>query len=300
MSYKFESDAQEFDIIFEISNIIKGYFPHIGITAREGISVLYRRSGSKNWLNIDSFFSKSTNTGTKNEHNQDLFYSKSKKTIDMSCYVDEGEKYEILIYAPIISQLTKLNISFSEDVYVKKLDEISNKTMVVVGGPISYGIGCTNVKSMFSNILERKYDATVSHVTFNEKDYINSVLKYYDEESPLIADVGIIEIDYFLQKESVVENLLPDLITVMKQRCKHLIGWYAISDRKSFKKIIANNTIKEFVYNKDIKLVDLSYIFDKENKDICVYNKYYVSDSGNFLIYKKLDETLRGLVKWNF
>ncbi len=281
MSYIFESNSQKFDIIFKISNIQKKFFPHIGITAREGISVMYRLSGNKNWLNIDFFF------------------KKSRETIDMSCYIDEGQKYEILIYSPIIAQLSKLAIEVPEDTYIKKINVYSDKTMVVVGGPISYGIGCTSVKSMFSNILERKYEAEVNHVTFNENNYLESVLNYYNMSYPQVADVGIIELDQFRQKESVVEEILPQLISVMKQYCKYLIGWYAIPESKSFKKIIANNTIKDYVYNNEIKVIDLSYIFDKEHKDMCAYNNYYINDTGNILIYKKLDENLRGLLEWN-
>lgn len=281
MSYKFETNAQKFDIIFKITNIQKKFFPHIGITAREGISVMYRLSGTKNWLNIDFFF------------------KKSRERINMSCYVDEGQTYEILIYSPIIAQISKLEIEVPDGSNIKKVESYSDKTMVVVGGPITYGIGCTSVKSMFSNILERKYEAEVKHVTFDEINYLDSVFNYYNTSYPLIADVGIIELDYFRQKESVVEEILPQLITVMKKHCKYLIGWYTIPESKSFKKIIANNTIKEFIYNNEIQVIDLSYIYDQEHKDMCTYNNYYLNDSGNYLIYKKLDETLRGLLQWN-
>ncbi|WP_323735649.1 SGNH/GDSL hydrolase N-terminal domain-containing protein [Methanosphaera sp. ISO3-F5] len=281
MAYKFETNATEFDIIFKITDIKKRFFPHVGITAREGISVMYRLTGTQNWCNIDFFF------------------KKPRETIDMSCYVDEGENYEILIYVPIIARISQLEIEVPEGSHISKITTPPNKTMVVVGGPTSYGIGCTSVKNMFSNILERKYDAEVSHVTYNEKNYLESVLDYYNNDYPLIADVGIIELDQFRQNESAVEEILPQLISIMKQRCKYLIGWYAIPESKVFKKIIANNTIKDYVYNNEIQIIDLSYIYDEEHRDMCAYNDYFINDTGNIIIYKQLDKTLRRLPQWN-
>ena len=89
-----------------------------------------------------------------------------------------------------------------------------------------------------------------------------------------------------------------EVISLMKQRCKYLIGWYCLANVKSYKKIIANNTINDYIYNNDIEIVDLSYLYDDEYREMCTYNNFYINDSGNVMVYKKLKETIRRVVKW--
>ena len=43
----------------------------------------------------------------------------------------------------------------------------------------------------------------------------------------------------------------------------------------------------------------MSYIYDDYHKDMCVYNNWFINDSGNLLIYKKLIEEIRRLTRWN-
>lgn len=279
MSYYFESDAQQFDIDFEVVNVVRNFFPHMGLPLREGLSVMYRTLHG-DWYNIGNYA-------------LDTPFS-----VDMSQFVSEGEVYEIMIYGPIISNLIKLQINLPDDSNSKILRWIPDKNVVVVGGPNSYGIGCTASEAMFSNIIERKFDANVYHVTYDEKNYLKTVKDFYDDAPP-IGDIGIIELDYFSQNESVVEEHLVEVINLMKSKCKHIIGWYTIPEGRAYKKIILNRTIKEFVDNKEIEVLDLSYMYDDDFKDMCVYNVWFINDSANILIYKELKEVIRRLTQWN-
>lgn len=281
MAYKFECNSLSFKIDYEVIDKVKGFFPHIGTTAREGICVLYRRSGDKNWYNINSY----ANVSPVN--------------ITMSHFVDEDELYEILIYGPIIGKLDKLQVIVPDDCYANIIDLIPEKNIVVAGGFNSYGIGCTTTGCMFSNILERKFGAHVYHLSYNTINYLKNVYDFYLNGNPPVADIGIIELDNYTQNESVIEEVLPVIIPLMKQYCKHLIGWYSISDKKNFKKIIANNTIREFIYSGELEIVDISYLYDDEYRDMCVYSDIYINDTGNIIIYKKLEEQIRRLVQWN-
>lgn len=281
MSYKFRSNARTFEIEFEVTDIVKGFFPHIGITAREGICVMYKHSNDSNWYNIDCFL------------------SDSPIQIDMTEFISNDESYEIIIYCPIICKFTKLDVIIPDEYHAEIVKNKSNRNIVVMGGPITYGIGCTTVNNMFSNILERKFNAHVDHLAYDTDNYLEAINYYNTHYTPPVADVGIIELDYYSQHESSVESLLPEVISSMKQRCRYLIGWYCIPEAKSFKKTIANNIIREFINNKDLEIIDLSYIHDEKHREMCVYNPMYINDTGNILIYKKLKENIRRLTKWN-
>ena len=279
--FKFECNSLSFEVDYELDEIIKGYFPHISTSARAGIYLMYKLPTDKTWMNIKSY--------------SDI----SHFTVDMSHFVDAGEVYEILIYGPIISKLTKLQVTIPEGSIAKIIEEVPNRTIVVAGGFNTYGIGCTSTSSMFSHILERKFDAKVTNNSYNTVNYLKNIYFDYRNSKVPIADVGILELDNFSQHESVIETLLPRLIPLMKQRCKYLIGWYSISNDKAYKKIIANNTIKEFIYNADLEIVDISCLYDEDYNDMCVYSNVYINDTGNIMIYKKLEEVIRRLTKWN-
>lgn len=281
MSYKFESNAKKFTVEFEVEGIVKGYFPYIGLSAREGICLMYRKIGERQWYNIDS-------------------YTTLKRfTVMMTHFVEEDEPYEILIYGPIISHLTKLDVEVSDEEYASIIDLMPERTLAVAGGSHTHGIGCTTNSFMFSNILERKLDAEVYHITFHNKNYLELVNDFYENNNPPIVDVGILELDYFSQNESIIEEILPKVITQMRQRCNYLIGWYTIPQNKAYKKIIANNTIRDFIYNKDIEVIDMSYLYEEDYRHMCTFNNYYINDTGNVMIYKELEEKIRGLTKWN-
>lgn len=253
----------------------------MGPTTRVGINVMFKRDNDENWSNIDSFA-----------------YD-SPVTIDMSRFVGENETYEILIYPPTFSSLSKLEIEVPDDNKISLNNVIPSKNIVVAGGPHSFGIGCTTVNNKFSNILERNLDANVYNISYNKKDYLESIKDYYTNGKAPVSDVGIIEIDYYPQSESLIETELPPVIDLMKKKCKYLIGWYAIPPTKSFKKIIANNTIKEYIYNEKIDMIDFSFIYNDEYKEMCVYNNWFINDTANILIYTKLKEEIRRLTKWN-
>lgn len=281
MSYLFESDAQSFDIDFEVVNVVRSFFPHMGLSLREGLSVMYRTVNDRMWYNIGNYA------------------LDTPFTIEMSDFVDDGEIYEILIYGPIISNLRKLQISIPDGAYAKILKLIPDKNVVVVGGPTSYGIGCTTAANMFSNIIERKFDANVYHVAFDDKNYLKTVKDCYSNETPPVADIGILELDYFSQNELVVEEDLVDVIYLMKQRCKHVVGWYCIPESRMYKSIILNKTIQKLVNNGDIEVLDFSFLYDENHRDMCTYNVWFMNDSANIIIYKNLKEVIGRLTQWN-
>lgn len=277
MSYRFESNASYFKIEFEVADAIQGYFPQTGLSTREGISVLYRPKSENNWFNID------------------CYAWVNSVAINMTHFVEENEMYEILIYGPIGANLTKLQIIMNDDDYGTIIDWIPEKSMIAVGGANTFGIGCTTASFLFSNILERKFNVTMYNASFNNRNYLENVYTYYQSSNPPIVDIGILELDHYSQSESAVEELLPEIISLMNLRCKKLIGWYNIPENKAFKKIIANNTIKNFIYENKLEIVDLSKLYDVEYRDMCTFNNYYINDTGNMMLYKELSKVIRRL-----
>ena len=54
-TFKFKTNAQKFTIDFKIKDIIYGNFPHVGISAHQGIMVLYKKEDDASWLNVDAY-----------------------------------------------------------------------------------------------------------------------------------------------------------------------------------------------------------------------------------------------------
>ena len=203
MSYKFKSNSKKITINYEVSGIVKGYFPQIGLSAREGICILYRSTNDSQWYNIECSYNTSS-----------------------------------------------------------------------------------------------KFDAKTYHVTYHDVNYLQQVYEYFSNNQVPIADIGIIEIDYFSQKESVVEEILPKVIQLMQEKCKYIICWHTIPPIKSYKKMIDKNILKKYL-NNNIKLIDLSYLYNPEYRHMCTFNNYYINDTGNIMIYKEIEKQIRGLTKWN-
>lgn len=281
MSYKFETNAPTFEIIYEKENTKWGYYPHTGITPLAGICIMFKTLKNDMWLNLDY-------------HAYD-----SPLAIDMSDFVDKDEIYEVMIYSPILSNLSKLQIEIPAGFTASKTSWNSSRNIVVAGGSISYGLGCNTVNSMFSNVLERNFNAEVKHITYNSTNYMEKINDYYKNNNPSVSDVIILELDNYSQKESMIEEQLPEVISILKNKCRYLIGWYAIPPKKAFKKIIANNIIKEDIYNKTLEVLDMSFIFDEDYMEMCDYNNWFINDAANIMIYNKLEECIRRLTKWN-
>ena len=88
--FKFESNAQHFRIHYQAKNVVSGNYPHIGVTAREGIHVLYRNKGTVQWLNVDAFTSRN-----------------SPIAVNMKYLAQNNQDYEILIYGPLLCDFSR-------------------------------------------------------------------------------------------------------------------------------------------------------------------------------------------------
>lgn len=270
-AYRFKTNAPYFNIDFHIDEKRKGYYPHVGLSSQEGIMVLFRKSG--NWYNLD------------------CFTERFDKLIFMNKHVNENEEYEVLIYGPILNHINRLSIETPDESYAECINDLDNGNILVCGGLVSHGMGCTTPALVFGNILGRKLNVSVDFNTFNDKDFLEKVNNTYPEMSDKKYYIGILEVDYSNQNDQQVQKHLLNVVKHMKSHCNHLICWSSLPPYRFYKK---NNINKILEDNEDIILEDYSFIHEKF-EDICTYSGNFLNDSANMMISEKLEEKIRSL-----
>lgn len=271
--FKFRTDARVFKINFDVENTVRGYFPHVGISAKEGLTVLYKDIDGKSWFNIDAYT-------TRYDTN-----------VNMTHIISEGEEYEVLIYGPILSDLSKLEIELPENTMGVIVKDDYDLNILVAGGMYSYGIGCTTTSLMFSNIIGRKTNAKIDNVSFNEKDFLKRTYELLKNRKDMPNyNLGILEIDNYIQDKGLLKKYLMETINLMKTFCNHIICWYSISNYTDEQKKDIEKLLEKEIKSDKIELLDISYLFNAENKDLCTFSDKFINDTGNIMIYKQMEE----------
>ncbi len=211
----------------------------------------------------------------------------------MKHIVEKDEEYEILIYMPILSEINQFIIESPENYKIKYQKNEKNKTLLIAGGMHSFGIGCTACGVMFSNILGRKFNYNVQNISFNKKNFLKNTYECFKKYEHPKSELTILELDYTLQNDEIFNKYIKKVIKQIKSKTKYLICWYAIpqSEEKKHEKI--KKLMKKYSKNKSIEILDLSFIYDEEYSEMCTYSKNFINDTGNILIYKKLEETIK-------
>lgn len=277
--FMFETNAKNFKINYKLINIISGNFPHVGITAREGICVLYFSPQEKIWLNVD------------------VYTRKESVNVLMTHMINEGETYQIMIYGPILSELSELKVEIDNQYDSKIIQPLdSNRNVGFFGGIHSFGIGCTTVGTMFSNILGRKQNLNTHQITFNDRNYLEHIYNFFkSSENIPYFDICILELDYYNQDDEIVEKYLKDVVTLIKAHCDVLIGWFVISPKKEYKYENIDKILYEEISNGDIIIENYSWLYDEEYYDMCTFGYHFINDTGNIMIFKRLQIRLEEL-----
>lgn len=273
--FRFVSDSQKIRINFSISDKITGYFPHVGLPAQEGLTLLFRKTNDEKWYNLESFTERFDTT---------LF---------MNHLVSKGESYEVMIYGPILNTLENLEVESFDGSILEKRNVSTDLNLLIVGGLTSHGIGCTTSGMTFPNILARKMNASVDYATVNDKNYmrkVSDILAKKDDE----YDFGLLEVDYSNQDDEIVKNYLKKVLVLMSSKCKKVVCWSAIPEFKKYKKSYGYHLLKELEEN-NIYWVDYSFLHDDEHADYCTYSGHFINDSGNVIVARKLEERIRSL-----
>lgn len=271
--YVLHSNSPKLSIEYIIAEKINGNFPHLGISAREGIHVMYKTKKHPNWLNVEQY-ARHTNVN-----------------VPMFNFIENNEEYDLMICGPILSSLKRLSVSCPDSYKISKLKSDYATDITVIGGIHTFGIGCTTVGLMFPNIISRKINAKINHISYNNKNYLKDVFL-----NLLISDVksffGIIEVDYYYQDDEIVQKYLYEIIKLMKSKFEHIICWFSIPDKHIYKKHNIYEILKKEIDNNEITLIDMSFLYKEPYKDMCTLNDYFINDAGNIMIYKKLMEII--------
>lgn len=234
---------------------------------------MYKKPNEKTWFYLD------------------LITLRSKNTIKMNFYFNENTYYDVMIYGPLLVNLTKLNIEIPDNYQIFRITPHFEKSILIAGGLNSFGIGCTSAGNKFSNILSRKLNVKIYNLTYNSKNYLKQVftdLSTYNLNNKF--DIGIIELDYINQNDYYVNTFLEEIYELMNKRCANIIGWFSISD-KNYKKENIFNILKE----KEINIIDINS--QHENfKDMCTFSNNFINDTGNVFIYKSIKEIVTELI----
>ena len=268
--FMFKANVERFRIHYQTKNLIPGNYPHLGVTVREGIHVLYRIEGDSQWLNVDAFTSRN-----------------SPISVNMKYLAEENQIYEILIYGPVLSEVELLKIELDDNAIFETMNTTLSQDLLILGGIHSLGIGCTASGVMFSNILARKYNKRFQNVSFNDKNHLKLIYDYIQNHDLEKFSTIILELDYIRQDDEIFDEYSRKVIRKLKSKCDNLICWYAIphseTDRHSKLSNFTNKFSKRNVY-----VCDLSFIYDDNHSEMCTHSKNYINDTGNIMIYKAL------------
>ena len=271
--YKLRTNAPTFKIFYELEYVKKGTFPHVGVTAREGLLVMFKRPKDKSWMVINAYS------------------RKSPATISMKPLINKDEVYDILIYGPMMAKFSELYLDIPEGTHIISIQENEIDRVLIAGGINSFGIGCTTTSMLFSSIIGRKTNSIVNNFSLNKNSFLKEYYDGYIEGNRKVPmhDTCILEIDSYPQSEEDLKKYLCDVVDLFKSRCKKLICWFALPPESESKKSLIKELLKD--YENEIIIEDISCIFSKEYSDMCVYSNRFINDTANVMIYKKL-------IKW--
>lgn len=283
---RFYSDAQRFVVKYAVSEIVDGNFPHVGVTAREGIAMLFREHDE----NFDKHFSWKP---------VDVLAKDTEVSVNMSHIVQKGKKYEMIMFGPILSCLDQVLFMVENGTYFQLHNPDYKRRLLVIGGQETFGIGVTSTPMMFSNILRRNYCAQVDRISCCNKNFLNNVYEWVKELGQLSDyDVVICEIDELGQDANTVKEYLEALFHQISE-AKRVIVWHALDEtfwkRRQEIELLIKSISQE---HSGFSYLNLDFLFEPKYVDRCTYSTNFINDAANILIYRALNKELEAL-QWN-
>lgn len=210
----------------------------------------------------------------------------------MKHIINDNEEYEILIYGPILAEIKQLDIEIPEPYEIEYLSAKKDEIILISGGLNSFGVGCTACGVMFPNILGRKLNYNIQNISFNDKNYLEKTYSYFKEYNHQKVDLSILELDYIKQNNQIFDKYHEKVIKQLKSKSNHVICWYAIPKTEIDKHAKLKKIKENFSNDKKVEIIDLSFIYDEQHSEMCTHSKNYINDTGNIMIYKKIEQTI--------
>lgn len=281
--FAFEVNTLSYDLYYEIADIKYRSLPHVGVAAREGLVVMYQSSASPSWMVVDVF------AKTKKEH------------IDMRHMLNDKEKYKILIIGPLFARITKLYLELPEGATVKSITSCS-KQILVTGGIHSSGGGCTTSAFCIAAILARKTGCCVDINTLYKYDFLAELRQSLERAVTVCErmpryDAIIFEGDHYRQDDSIVQNYLGEVLSLLSEMTEDVIVWSAIPKEKEYKRTQLEETVKNFKSETKYHCLDLSKYFDDlDYSDMCTYSNNFLNDTGMSAVYNELSHVIQRIL----
>ena len=278
--FRFKTNADTIIIKYSIKNIQTGNFPHLGITARQGFSILYKPCNSQFWKHIDCISS------VKKE---DVY------TKEMRRYDIDTDFYEIMILSPILSDVVDLEIGVEKNYIFESIKKDGEKKVLLLGGPHTFGIGATSSALFLSNIIARKLDCIIYNIASYRKNYMQLILENMEYCNPFInaANIIVLEYDYLKQDINSLEKYVVPIIQKLIQNDVQVILWKSSFYLDNYSKE-KETLIDKIIYNNNkIKKIIFDNVTSYETQDLYTYSENFINDAGHTFIAKQLLKYLR-------
>lgn len=274
----FRTNAARFSLEYTVTDKKAGNYPHVGITAQEGLAVLYRRCKDgicSCWYPVD------------------LLSKVYQIEVNMSHMIKDREMYEILIYGPILAHLARLFCVLKDEDFFAIPEYNNRKRCLILGGCKTFGIGVTSTGMMFGNILRREMldCMEIQRVAFREKNYLDLIAAQVTKMDLSVYDLVIFEVDTYGQNDQVVEKQLPIIMEQIAESVEKVICWYSLPKREEEKKQQISFILDRWKDNQ-IRFLNMNHLFSPMCLDTCTYSLNFINDAGNILIYKALRHIL--------
>ena len=157
---------------------------------------------------------------------------------------------------------------------------------------------------MFGNMIARNFGYVPYQLSFYDSNFLTRVNQELERVSTINKnfDILIMELDYMLQDETILENTLS---MVLKQlnlfRVKKILLWYALPSQYNQKanlcKDIVNLQFKERL-NKDVFFINIKELWDRDKVDTFTYSDEFINDAANVYLFKEISKYLEK-IEWN-
>lgn len=271
------TNARKFIIKFSICDQIIGNYPHVGISAQNGITVLYSTDEGKKWYTIECIDS-------RDNHNYLI--------IDMNKFLVTQEKIQIIITSPILASLKELYIGIPKNCFLYPVSKERRKKLLFLGGIHTYGIGCTTSAMLFSNIVMRKGDYVVYNEAIKSNDYLRDTLKILKHNLDFLTEIDAVflEGNYFRQSEKDFCENMPEILDILNKFNFPVFIWNTALEK--FLKLNLDKKIRKDIYL--LKTWDVL----RQNKELYFFSNNFINDAANVILSENFLKLLgKGLVK---
>ena len=279
LGVRFLTNSENIEIILQLESNAT-VRQHVGNSLSNGI--YYCISDSKGKLITQNIC---INKEVENKHT--LFANKHAK--DIQCE----------IFFPILNKIDKLMLDLNDGA---SIEAINRKNIVVCGGKLSYGIGCTFANAMYSNTIARRlYCNPVNLSVFNSNKFYSDIGKNACEYSPvaIITECGCKQNSPDYLRDNLYEYL-KNLVNYNPQSWIIVLGednWY-MNENKKLRKEMELDIVSQIKHKTkhNMLYISLGDVFHNKTTDMLTYSSNFYNDYANYEIAKYLIPVLKACI----